>query len=226
MNGHLKALGLALGAVFVLSAVVASAASGAEKFHFDGLRTIITATTEAETASEFTAAGITVKCHDAYEGTVEESTPEVLTLTPTYSKCDNNTEVRTNHCAYRLTSVTDPNGDAPVHTECAEGSKLEIDIKGVCTLSFGEQIPKGGVHYFNVPSSTFTIEWTVEGKTFTKSNQTGNQFFCGAISGTAAFHSKLTAHCFRDENASTLIGTAKTTPSGTVEGALTECKWE
>ena len=103
MNRKLKALGLALVAVFALSAMSAATAS-AELFHAGAHGTVIGQNVGEE---EFTTAAGTVKCKSAtYTGTSATSTPGSQIVTPAYKECTAfgfvNTTIDVGTCQYRF----------------------------------------------------------------------------------------------------------------------------
>jgi hypothetical protein len=105
------------------------------------------------------------------------------------------------------------NGDAPVHIECAEGSTIEIEVPGVCTLKFGEQTPQKGVHFTGTGSGSsreVTNEVTVSGLTYTK---VGGLSCAFAGDGKSAhYEGNVTTKGYEDKG-SALTGTEKTTPN-------------
>jgi hypothetical protein len=227
MTRNLKVLGLALVALCVTSAFMASSASAAgERFRSASEKTVLTGTTEAESIEEFKASGVTVKCKGKFESTGAAKELTTLTVSPTYTECNNSTTVRTNHCAYNFASeTTGATGDAPVAIEC-EGTpnQIEVDIKGVCILNFGPQTVGGGVHYTNVGEGV-TVESTAKEIVFTKTAD-GTHTLCGTITGKGTYNSKASISCTVDSGTA-LTGTAKTTPAGvTKEGAATKCEWK
>jgi hypothetical protein len=180
MTRNLKALGLALIAVFAMSAVAASAAQA----KFDTLTTFPTTnvflTAKALATQEFAIqeGKATVKCSEVEleTGEVEGSEPKKfkstntdkstsITAYPKYNKTENTCEVspfgkgtvHMNGCYYTFTSETDVNGDAEVHIICPPGQKIVITGPGSCNISVGEQTVKG-VHYTNETTSPGTNE--------------------------------------------------------------------
>jgi hypothetical protein len=87
MIRNLKALGLALMAIFALTAVASSAAQAIE-FHSEIENTTVTASTEAGSNSVFDAAGASISCASAtFTGSQAAKTSPTLTVTPAYSNC-------------------------------------------------------------------------------------------------------------------------------------------
>jgi hypothetical protein len=163
MTRNLKALGLALVAVFAMSAV---AASSAPALHFTG-GTGITKVDGAQVGlNVFTANGSPIECEEAtFSGTVVATTTTEQTITPTYNKCrfaskTVNTTVDMNGCAFILTIPNAANVNNPVHVECPTGTGtithngvantkvIIVTIPGLCEFTIPEQTPTtGGVKY-------------------------------------------------------------------------------
>jgi hypothetical protein len=230
MTSNLKALAFAV--VFACASVPSSQAVAAAEFHCTNntsgscVYTGTTENTESEGVhEEFIITGgepFVIKCHGTLQATAPQTTTQ-LTASTHYSNCTNGEVVTTNHCATLLNAGTDANGDAAVSTECEVGSATTIDIPGICTLSVGAQAPSGGLHYNNLANGTLTIDTTVTGITYAKSNATGNQLFCALISGSMTHRGKTATTCYEDTG-SALSDTSKTTPTGlTSEGATKTC---
>jgi hypothetical protein len=173
MIRNLKALGLALVAVFAMSAMAASAAqaetadfSAAEyPAHIDGVTDGITT---------FTLGGLTLTCEAEGTGELKEESPE-LTATLTFHTCHVVVlgvtfpiTVDMNECHYLFTAgtyaPTETNGvgaaHGTVHITCPEGKQIEITIFKAggahtpenirCTIDAAPQTPtEGVVDYFN-----------------------------------------------------------------------------
>jgi hypothetical protein len=227
MIRNFRAAGVALFALLALGAIYASSASAAgEEFRCDEGPCILTGTTETpESVEEFKASGVTVKCHGQFEATQATKTAKLLTVSPHYTECNNSTTVRTNHCDYTFGSETSVAGHGPTNVKCSGGTKIEVDIKGVCILNFGEQTVGQGVHYTNVGTSSVTVDATATGIVFTKTSD-ATHTLCGTISGNGTYNSKSLQKCFKDEGTA-LKETAATTPTElTKEGATTACEWK
>ncbi|MEZ5076450.1 MAG: hypothetical protein R2725_03295 [Solirubrobacterales bacterium] len=190
MQGNLRALGLALLAVFALSALAAQGAS-AHVFTSDSEseRTVLTGRDEPETNNVLTVAGAEVQCENAhFEGTVEGSEANEVTVRPEYTDClfaGNEAVVHTNDCAEILHSST-AEGHATVDVECAEGDEIEVTVPVLgITITVAEQADLSGVHYTNVAEGV-TVEATLEGIHMVC---IGNEFWCHFIFGsdTTAF---------------------------------------
>lgn len=177
MTRRLKNQGMALVAVFALSAVVASGAQ-AESFHFDhpsnGNKVTITGeivtggpgTVSAPHELVFLAGGPTVSCKMAkVEGTHANLTDngtslttEELTLTTTTTECEvptiGSATVTTTGCHYKLdANTTTETVESKVKQghatiQCEAGKSIEFSFGG-CVVKFGSQTPTGGVNYVN-----------------------------------------------------------------------------
>jgi hypothetical protein len=183
MKRNLKALGLALVAVFALSVVAASAASAAgEKFHAAVEPSVVTANNEGEGNHVFAAGGTEVKCTTAkFAGTATAKTATSQTVHPTYSGCTflgETATIDTAGCNYILYSEVPAGGDAKVEIECSGSNQIKVTAPG-CTLSFGSQVTVGGATYANLATNpkTTTVKSTTKA-TFTKSGA-----LCFLVSG-------------------------------------------
>ncbi len=164
MTLNLKALGLALFAVFAMSAVAASTASAQNaKITTDGESVTLTGTETGEPlANSFTAFGQTLRCPGStFTGHKFETTPHVpvpnnaenVTITPTYVNCVDQNEkpltVSMNGCDYEFRHATTKNPNENTYTVtvyivCSAG---QIEIKGgFCTVKVPAQGEKSGFH--------------------------------------------------------------------------------
>ncbi|HEX8752875.1 MAG TPA: hypothetical protein VF731_05605 [Solirubrobacterales bacterium] len=177
---HLKVLGLALVAIFALSAVAAQGAFAAEEFHSEKQNTIITAEQQAGAAGiqilEIEG-GLKVECSTfkaegtstATAGSGSNWTAPSITVRPEYkgspatggmTKCDSflgheTVEVTTNECHYKLFAATTAE-HALTSVICPTGKKIEISGGGL-TLKIGggaENENLTGVRYTNLGSGT------------------------------------------------------------------------
>ncbi len=194
MIRNLKVLGLALAAVFAMSAMAAQAAmASGERFHSDEDPTVITASNAGLGNHVFTAQGVPVECETAtFAGTQTGSTAEEITVHPTYSNCSVigvPVTVVTTGCNYILYSETGENThtsttDAPVKIECTEGHELYFEA-AKCKITIETPQTVRGVTYSNegtetskkdirVTASTDTIKYVAE-------NTAGIGFKCGTL---------------------------------------------
>ena len=225
MKRNLKALGLAMVAVFALSAVAASAAQAAN--HHLTVPTapaIVTAEDTVNTVFSMTGGNRKIECATTkYEGTVSETTSTEVTVAGTYGGCtvkgggEISATVDVKHCALILTGETDANGDAKTHIECAEGNEIHITYSvfgSACTVAITPQTPEGGVHYEQAEpvgqKKDVTVTFTIKGITY---HEIGGGF-CPASSTThdGTLNGTVTAKAYKD-NGPTQAGTEKTTPT-------------
>lgn len=170
MIRNLKALGLALVAVFAMGAVMASAASAQGKLTSDGPVTLDGSQTGAASANQLSAFGSTVQCTTVtYTGHKSDVTPHALipsgsssaTINPSYSGCTANTSlgvkpatVDLTSCDFELTigAATAGGGGWGVtaHLDCDTGDEAHVEIyndanhtERICTVTFGEQTAHG-----------------------------------------------------------------------------------
>lgn len=171
MIRNLKALGLALIAVFAMGAVVVSSASAQGKLTSTGPFTLKGAQTGAAGANRLEAFGSTVECttvtyvgHKAFSTTnPKELIPNnatAATVSPTYKGCTANTSlgikpatVEMTSCDFTLTLTgftTPPGGyGVPAHLECKNvGEEAHVEIyndaahtERICTITFAPQTP-------------------------------------------------------------------------------------
>jgi hypothetical protein len=176
MIRNLKALGLALVAVFALSAVGAGAASAAE-FHSTSASTKISAS--QTTTHKFTSTAGEVTCEKAtFAGTQATATASSVEVTPTYTGCHIiifggtiSATINHNECKYKLYS----NGEADVI--CPAGKSITVSGAG-CTISVGSQKGLKSVEYKN-NGSHIDITANLSGISYSHSG-----FTCGSGSGT------------------------------------------
>jgi hypothetical protein len=156
MIRYLKVLGLALIAVFAMSAAAASSASAVvDRFTcIEQEKCDVT----AEGTHTFGTKGstLTVTCTtEKYTGTLTNGVAGATSLqfTPTYDNCTalgGATTINVNGCTYDLTghttthnkTTTGTETDAPVHITCPGANKIEIKAP-MCTISIGAQ---NGLH--------------------------------------------------------------------------------
>jgi hypothetical protein len=183
MKRNVKSLGLALAAVFALSAVAVSTASGQTTGKITTAEPATLTGTEIGPAEQnrLTAFGMSLECESIYAGHKYKTTPHTLvpnlapgvTVTPHYTECrDVESEaVRTvdmNGCDYSITiGETTPANE--VHTygatawlECPPGKVVEV-TGTPCAVEFASQGPKHGLHVKHItnPTHHLAIEGTV-----------------------------------------------------------------
>lgn len=190
MIRNLKLLGLALAAVFAMSAVAAQAAFGVDTFTSSvspvgvtgtgnndgvfkitgGLGEVLSefhcSTTSFPSVGTVTSGASQVEVAPSYKGTNAE---------PGNEKCEStlgNVKIDMNGCTYVLTGNTtgsDNGTDATVWVKCPPNAEIQITAALGCTISVPAQTPtSGGVTYTNnVGSGDVTVTATVTGITFT-----------------------------------------------------------
>ena len=186
MIRKLKVLGLALGAVFALSATMASGASAVDTFTVEGGGTAVVTGESANNIFEITGNGFKIECAvSRFAGTVSNGAA-TATIFPTYyqttpgTKCPTtlgNALVKMNGCDYDLTGSTtgsDGGTDATVSITCSGTNKIEIQGPLGCTVSIPAQTPtSGGVTYTNEGAGAtraVTVTATSTGITYTATN--------------------------------------------------------
>jgi hypothetical protein len=181
MTRNLKALGLALVAVFATAAMTASAASASDAFTSTKEKVIVTGTSH-DNIFKITGANTDFTCTTSqFTGTVINKSTEATVL-PKYTGIVNktpheshectaslgNVTIDTNDCHYILTGNTDKEDpadktgkkDAKVWITCPKdekGVEKEITITGPlgCTIHVPSQTPtEGGVVYDPLPLHT------------------------------------------------------------------------
>jgi hypothetical protein len=173
MIRNLKALGLALGAVFAFSAMAASSASAADHFtnSLGGANPVLVTGVSHNNKFEITSSKTKFECTTSkFTGTTTNGSTE-LTIDPSYEGTVNQTPHEThctatngkvtvsmNGCHYVLggnTELTEKDGtDAQVWITCPAGKVIEIKQPGTgVTITVPPQTPtkaKGGVTYKNI----------------------------------------------------------------------------
>jgi hypothetical protein len=217
MIRNLKVLGLALVAVFAMSAVVASAASAANGLLTSDGAATLDATEIAGEINVFTAFTGEVKCpgstiagHEV--GSTTNGVPSGssnATLTPTYSNpnCvavlggNHKATVTTNGCDYVLhlgeTSGVADTYKSTVDVVCPTGASIIVEVYfatnnenlKVCEITVGPQTARAG----GTVKDTTTGDLEVHG-TYTNisASQTGAGCVGGATTTTAELHANLT----------------------------------
>ena len=192
MTRKLKALGLALVAVFAVSAVMASGASANDLFTSDSVneKTIITG--NQTTKLKFTILGQPIECEVVhFEGTQSGDKVNDITLTPKFEKCTYNgsaAQTTLNNCKLTITSETNATGHNVVHiVDCPTAAPWEFHtIVGgaTCTLTIIEQTPGEGVKFTNEttgPKKALIMHLTMK----VKIHSASGVLACKALAGTS-----------------------------------------
>jgi hypothetical protein len=135
MIRNLKVLGLALVAVFAMSALIASTASAISQGKFTA-KTYPAHIFASDTDDVFTVLGQELVCsHQTFTGVLAAASTD-LTVTPEYTGCENKTNKKTatvthNECVYTftagtVTSATDVHGTVDI--VCPIGKEIEVHV--------------------------------------------------------------------------------------------------
>jgi hypothetical protein len=191
MFRNFKVLGLALVAVFAMSAVAASAASA--NFISATTPTILEANNTGQGAHVFsTESGAEVSCTTAaFAGTSEGTSVASVEMHPTYSGCTflgATASVTTTGCNYVFLTA------GGVQVKCETGKTIEVNAAGACTLKVGAQSPGGSATYTN-SSPNIGVNANVTGITYTTSGP-----LCFLVSGPGAYKGKATVSGFKDSS--------------------------
>jgi hypothetical protein len=196
MIRNLKALGLALVAVFAIGAIGASAASAVEDhFTAGGKATALLTGTGTNhkyeitsgpsiqcTTSKFTGTGL----NNSTEVTIDATYTGKINETPHGTPCTSplgNVTIETNSCAYILSGKTTGSDegltDATFSVECTTlGDHIVLTAPLGCKIKVPVQTPtSGGVTYTNLPNHTggsaIEVKITATGVTYTSENCIG-----------------------------------------------------
>ena len=153
-----KFLGLALAAVFAMSAVGASAASATVEFHSEGAPVTLTGNQEGE-SNAFDVQFGEVKCKTAkYNGTTTGTTDKTVTVTPSYNECTFAgvaTIIDMNGCDYLIhVNNEGPPYKGTVDVVCPEGAKIVVTGGNKCTVDVGPQTGLGPITFTNIGTTT------------------------------------------------------------------------
>jgi hypothetical protein len=231
MTRNLKALGLALIAVFALGAMAASTASAETLDHFTSNslneKTTITGTQEGTEAENVFALksveSLGVHCENSkvnFHGTITGNSATEVKVHPTYGGCTSalgTATVTTTGCNYILKGTTDKyfntkgveeGKDATVSIECEAGKSISLATGG-CTLFFaGGTLNQTllGVKYTTDPTNAkaITVDVTVDKIHYT----TNGAFACSLAgipsTGTDGFLTeKVTVEAYEDDGTET-----------------------
>jgi hypothetical protein len=159
MTRKLKTLGLALIAVFAMSAVASATASAVgPEFHSGATSGTVKGTNVGE--ETFTVTAGTVKCSSAtYTGTYSASTVTSQIVTPAYSGCVAfgfvNTPIDVNGCQFRFNQPTEPSKGDYVSTVDIINCTKPMEVTAAnCTVTIGNQAGLSGVTWDNVTTAT------------------------------------------------------------------------
>jgi hypothetical protein len=159
MIRNLKVVGLALGALFAMSAVGASAAQATSSLDIGSNPAILTAQQKTQLKFTLTASGLVVKCTTAnLEGTTAASNVTQVTVTPQYSGCTlggTATTIDINGCKFLITGTNSARTAEVDIQGCNPGKHLTI-TQGTCEITVPEGGPYSHTVFTNVANQTPT----------------------------------------------------------------------
>jgi hypothetical protein len=187
MIRNLKALGLALVAVFAMSAVAASAA-GAAEFHSASAGTALKGTQVGNHVFTVGSGFGSIKCTTAnFTGTATNKTEKDQTITPEYKGCTDSfgrtADVNVGTAKYTFTPAA-PTTPAVVHVT----GTITIQITpggglGECNVTIGAQ-EDNGIEYHNKEEGGVKYVEVTTNTTNVVSTTSGGLFNCGVSNGT------------------------------------------
>lgn len=140
---------LLVSAATVLGGFAATAASATISGHFVSEQDFVTLT-GAESGTEKTELnleGLEIQCKNAaYDGVMNGTTAQQLTITPIYANCvetgeaEKKVEVKTNGCVFNVRSGREEEDDT-AELACPAGKRIELI--GTCTIKISPQVVKG-----------------------------------------------------------------------------------
>jgi hypothetical protein len=179
MIRNLKALGLALVAVFALSAMAASSAS-ADTFSAAAEPAFLTGSQGLEKEDEFVVTNGITRCSVVkYDGQQATSPTTSVTLTPTYETCKSlglSAVVDTNGCDYLFTinDTTHLDTTGTIHIDCPTGQEITVTVApptAKCIIHVPEQtVP---VTYANAANGDIKATVDYNGLTYSETKGTG-----------------------------------------------------
>jgi hypothetical protein len=159
MTRKLKTLGVALVAVFALTAVMASAASAAQ---YTASSYPTTATAESAVGNDvFTTEGGAVECKSHFVGTLTGASSD-LTVTPTYTNCKafGFVEASVTGCKYTFTAVSTTSSSVDVVNPCTV-------VASTCHVTVGNQNGLNSVATTNTAAGDVDVQANVTGIAYT-----------------------------------------------------------
>jgi hypothetical protein len=185
MIRNLKVLGLALAAVFAMSAVVASAASATVTFHSPVEPTYLTGEQHASNDVFNTDAGEVTCSHATYVGKVAAKTTSTAEVTPSYSGCHLififtfNVTVDHNGCTYLFhvdPALENGNAEGSVDIVCPAGKVIEVTAPG-CTVTVPPQTGLRKITFTNAGTANamdITVDVNLTAITYEEHNTSGS----------------------------------------------------
>lgn len=199
MTRNFKALGLALVAMFAITAVFSSAASA--QFESEAESTTLSVSGNAMQSFKTSAGSeTTVECTTVQvDGTVASKATTTVRVTPTYSSCEKflgiAVEIDENGCHYDF-NLADNATSGSVNLECPSATGIEITVGNTCRYEIDSQSSLGTITYANKgTSSTREVELQPNVTGITSTRTTSDfPFLCpnGSATGTYTGNSTVT----------------------------------
>jgi hypothetical protein len=199
MSRYLKILGLALGVVLTMSAIMASGAAATKGFKFPESTGTTYLTGEQHAGDDvLTTDGGEVTCSGAtYSGSATGTPAASVTLEPAYTGCHLififtfNVTIDTNGCAYEFTvqGGVNANNEGEVDIECPGGKAIEVTAPG-CTITIAPQTGLRTITYTNKGNASpakemdITADLSITGITYEEHNVAPNNTCASSTSHT------------------------------------------
>lgn len=191
MIRNLKVMGLALVALFAMSALFSSVASA--QFEAGAEEVTTTASSNEVQKFQISSGGLTVECKNLeVKGSIKSATTKTTTATvhPTYSGCEpllgQATSVTSTGCDY-LFHLNEASTTGTTDVVCETGKAITIKIGSICTYTVGSQSGLNSVSFKNTGSGTtkeIIVEPNVGG---ISSTRTTNDLFCPAAGAAGTY---------------------------------------
>lgn len=191
MVRKLRALGLAVGALFAMSALVASAAQAETPAQFNATSYPSILTVEAKATQTFTAGTLpAITCEKVSgEATVSEETSTITGVNVEYTECEADlfggtaATVNFNGCDYvfhagTMEGTSTSTGSADL--VCPEGKEVVINASGLCTVRIPGQTELGPITFHNEPAGEGTPEHWVRMSPNVSGIASSHSGFCGS----------------------------------------------
>ena len=205
MIHNLKILALALGAVFAMSAVMASGASAAAvNFTAASAPATVTGADDEGKTGSFNTDGGVVTCDATYHGTLASTSQATLTVTPTYTNCTAlgglaSATITMNGCDYVFHAGDNATGqnEGSVDVVCELNKDITVDATSLgtskCVVHVEPQTGLKEVTYTDVGTGTtteVTVDVNLSGIKYTQTAGTG---FGACATTTTTSNGTLTA---------------------------------
>jgi hypothetical protein len=200
MIRNFKALGLALVAMFAMTAVFSSAAS-ADFESESSSPTISVSSKQMQSFKTSSTSENTVECTniEVDNGTVPGTQSTSVTVEPTYSMCENflgqSVDIDENGCDYTF-NLSNSSTKGSVDLECPTSTGIQITVGNICRYEIDTQTSLGSIEYKNKgTSSTREVELVPSVTGITSTRTTSDfPFLCpnGSSTGTYTGNSTVT----------------------------------